>query len=290
MIEEEYEAERLANIASNKALLESLGLVGLKSIRPKRIVTPVKVEPSDRTTRLASSSIIRKDYHSYYNRRNFKRKATPESESEPESSRTASTPSTDSGERGGDGGLGNDDSDYFDYEAERQAKIASNQALLKSLGLVVEAGTKEKKMSIKVESPKKVVVIPSDRVTRRTSSRFSSSTRKNYRRFLDTSSSSLSHYKRESLDGFIVASSDEEKENGSDDDDDDEADYKILKKRWKFEPSSVLLRKSKPLGDRLYSPKRFGAIPNVSVGTWWATRQVSQRAHQSACGTLAQGS
>lgn len=57
----------------------------------------------------------------------------------------------------------------------------------------------------------------------------------------------------------------------------DEEDYKPKESRKNDDhgPISMLLRKAQRLGHRRHDPKQFGPIPDVPVGTWWASRMVS---------------
>lgn len=60
-------------------------------------------------------------------------------------------------------------------------------------------------------------------------------------------------------------------------DEDDEAEFKLHPGRQKTarKSSPLLLRQAQRLGNRIHNPKRFGHIPGVPVGSWWATRMVS---------------
>ncbi|UZJ51510.1 hypothetical protein CBS101457_000830 [Exobasidium rhododendri] len=190
--------------------------------------------------------------------------------------------------------------DEEEYEAQRQANIAANTALLQSLGL-----SKQVKVKSTIKRQTRVVVAPSERRLRsvslssastnttpsasplkrkvtakqededddqitHTEGRRSGRVRKSQIFFGNVSPYNYPMHKRHtrrrrhSDDSLVVK---DDHSSGE-----DEADYKP---KTRFKASNLdrmPLRAVQRLGERIQDPKQFGHIPGIAVGTWWNTR------------------
>lgn len=163
------------------------------------------------------------------------------------------------------------------YELQRQANIAENIALLQSLGLTGAAKAGGKRPAAASSSKQKVA--PSAKRPKSSASERppAEATRRSGRAtkpvvYYTELSPEIKGAKprgtksRPSQAPFIEPDSEDVTE-------DDEADYRE-RRPLNIGPTSMLLRRAQRLGVREHTPKQFGHIPYVPVGTWWATRMV----------------
>lgn len=175
--------------------------------------------------------------------------------------------------------------DAESYEVQRQANIAENLALLQSLGLSRaksssnRSSTKNKRSASEKDQVKSV----STGSKRKKPSRLeeqpkSASTTQNIRRSGRARKPAI-YFTEEVRDEKSRISKrpsfiEEDSQYGTED---GEADYVDRKDQNRsYSPRSMPMRKAQRLGVRIESPKQFGHIPFVPVGTWWASRMVSE--------------
>lgn len=233
-----YERQRQANIAANLALLQSLGLSSNKKTK--------KVVPRPKTKRLIPSDTSEESQERRRSERNRdKRKRTfhvnsessvvSESGSEVQETRPIRT------------------QPLWKMYKPKRGKVA------------VTSSSGSSNSEYKEES------VEND--TRRRSGRV----RKTVLYSDDIYSDVKKHYGKRSrsvdhtylLRDFIV-----EDKSSHDDDDDEEYSIRYVKKGKRRQSSPLLQRQAQRLGNRIHNPKRFGQIPGVPVGSWWATRMV----------------
>lgn len=165
-----------------------------------------------------------------------------------------------------------------EYEQEREATIAANQALLLSLGLGVT--------STKPAPVKRVVVkpLPTEPVERRTSARPKGNVTYSHRELsrrvtngLNVASSSSSSKRnsgrttREDEDDTIsITSSTDELSLGS-------SPHPFLYDDGDSHNKGKKRNNKGSVKERIQDPKRFGSIPGVKVGQWWEGRWGASR-------------
>jgi hypothetical protein len=170
------------------------------------------------------------------------------------------------------------------YEIQRQANIAENLALLRSLGLSGASSSKTSTRQKRPASDKEKVIPAKKRNAPSTIIQQPVSASDPVRRS-GRARKPATYYTAEIPDGVTLVRERKPRlakevpfieEDDYSDEEGDEADYVNRSVRnTDFSPRVMPQRRAQKLGVRVISPKMFGHIPFVPVGTWWATRMVS---------------
>lgn len=174
------------------------------------------------------------------------------------------------------------------YEEQRLQNIKDNAALLLSLGLEPPKPATAKKKAVvpkAKQAPKKkaraeaayVDAPPSDDNDEESAERVRRSSRpKKAAKSNGNGDTNLRRSSRQSNAPVRFTQLKDGDDYDDDDSDDDEAGYGGKKRKRKatnhFKSGHEPQRLAQSLGIRTQNPKRFGAIPGVEVGSWWASR------------------